>query len=160
MEGDLIQAIIGMSAGAKGIWLFGFILVSAQLLKWLAEYRAFRRLSIEEKQARREGFTAQVEFLTRQLALANERLEALDGDLAAEREAHDTYRRLCRAETDQLRGQITRLEDDLAALHRRRSAASVAAAHDLDPERAPHAAAAADRVAAHIEGGGDSTKTP
>lgn len=150
-DGGLIAQISAMSAGAKGIWLFGLILVSGQVLKWAAEYRAWRKLSFEEKQANREGFTAQVEFLSRQLREANARLETVLAELAAERSAHDEYRRLCHAETEALRIRIARLEDDLAAVDRKKRAEGTALAREvIDPKDAPHAAASIDRTAAHL----------
>lgn len=94
--------------GAYGIWT-GVLLFAGWLLR---EYRETRKLSSADRQARREGFSAQVD----QLADENRDLR---GDLRALREEYDRYRSMCQTETDGLRGQIIKLEFDMAGLRRR-----------------------------------------
>lgn len=147
---EALRSFQGLSAGAQGIWLFGSLITGGWLLKALAEWRAWRKLSLEERQANREGFTAQVAVLRDLLAEALARLGKLQDRYDKLQLDHDEYRALCRAETDQLRQQIVQLENDLSALHRRRSATSVALVHDLTPEKAPEAAASAARTAGHL----------
>jgi len=154
---NAISALTGLTPGAAGIWLFGTIFLLGWSLKAVAEWRQWRQLSLEEKQANREGFTAQVALLSKQLRDANERVRLVAADLQTERDAHDEYRRLCHAETEQLRGHIIRLENDIAALHRRETTAQLPRLDDLDPARAPLAAATVERVTRIVAG--DSPET-
>lgn len=154
-EAGLIHAFTSMPAGAQGIWLFGTVIVSGQLLKWFNGWLALRKLSVEERQANREGFTAQVELLSRQLNDAAARLSALQARYDGLQREHDDYRVACRGETDQLRAQIVHAENEIVGLRRQLTAAAVAAAHGLAAAAAgaPLAAASIERVERFIERG-------
>jgi hypothetical protein len=161
VEGEIIKALAGMSAGAKGIWLFGSILVSGQLLKWVAEWRAWRQLPPENKQANREGFTAQVSLLTKQVVSGDAEARRLRAEIATlyeklrkRDEDREDDRRLCREETEGLRRQILGLENELAGLQRRLSAEAIAVVR-AKGEPSADVTAAAERAAGHLEGGGD-----
>lgn len=105
---------------AYGIWT-GVIMFAGWLLR---ELRETRKLSTEDRQARREGFAHQVEGL--QVENRNLRL-----DLSALRHEYDDYRRLCHHETDELRGQVVELSNELTGLKRRLDSQSVAVARQI-----------------------------
>lgn len=150
MEAAFVAALQDMTPGAWGIWIFGTIISAGWLLKALGEWRAWRKLSLEEKQANREGFTAQVQLLAGQVKEQLGRLSALQKRYDKLQGDHDAYRESCRLETDQLRDQIVALEREIDGLKRQRATASVAAVHDLDPARAPLAAESAERVPLYL----------
>lgn len=99
---------------AYGIWT----LVLMAIVYFAREYRETRKLSSADRQARREGFTWQVENLQRE----NRDLQT---DLTALRREYDAYRKLCHEETDQLRDQVLSLENEVAGLKRQRTTAAV-----------------------------------
>lgn len=106
-----MQAIIknpGWTPGGVGIW-FVVMLIGGWMLK---EWREYRKLSIEDRNARREGYARQVEIL-----LAENR--ALMEDQRKLREEYDHHRKICQAETDQLRDMIVNLEGEVQGLKRR-----------------------------------------
>jgi hypothetical protein len=103
-----------LTPGSVGIWV-GVLMFGAWMLK---EWRETRKLSAADRLARREGYQKQVELLT-----AENR--SLGGDLRDLRKEYNEYRQLCHAETDQLRGQIIRLESDLAGIKRQRDSFSI-----------------------------------
>lgn len=110
MEG-VIQAIIknpGWTPGGVGIW-FVAMLIAGWMLK---EWREYRKLSIEDRNARRDGYARQVEIL-----LGENR--ALMEDQRKLREEYDHHRKICQAETDQLRTMIIDLEGKVEGLNRR-----------------------------------------
>lgn len=93
---------------AYGIWT----LVLMAIAYFAREWRETRKLSADDRQARREGFTWQVENLQTE----NRELR---------RELNDTnkeftdYRRLCEDENGQLRKDLRHLEDKYTGLERR-----------------------------------------
>lgn len=97
----------GMTPGGVGIWTG----VLAFLTYWGKQYVEERKLSSADRQARREGFEAQVTLL-----MGENR--ALRAEITADRKAHADYRMLCHQETDQLRQQIILLEDKVAGYKR------------------------------------------
>lgn len=99
---------------AYGIWT----LVLMALAYFAREYRETRKLSADDRQARREGFTWQVENLQRE----NRQLNL---DLTSLRREYDDYRALCHAETDQLRKQVVGLETEVAGMKRQRATDAV-----------------------------------
>lgn len=92
---DLITIFRDFTPGAYGVWT-GVLMFSAWLLK---EWRETRKLSADDRLARREGYAKQVEMLMAE----NRRLGA---DLREVREEYDAHRRQCYEETDQLRRMI------------------------------------------------------
>lgn len=108
---SLVQAIIknpGWTPGGVGIW-FVVMLIGGWMLK---EWREYRKLSIEDRNARREGYAQQVE------ALMKENREQRE-DMRKLREEYDHHRKICQAETDQLREMIVNLEGEVQGLKRR-----------------------------------------
>ncbi|WP_028970168.1 hypothetical protein [Sphingomonas sp. URHD0057] len=109
---------------AYGIWtlvLFAFVYL-------VREWRETRKLSSADRLARREGYALQVENLQRENRL-------LQTDLNALRHEYDDYRRLCHDETDALRSQVVRLEDEVTGLKRRIDSQAVSLARQVDDMR-------------------------
>lgn len=105
---DLLPFLKDFTPGAYGIWSIALMVAA-----WLAkEWRETRKLSLDDRQAKREGFTKQVESLQAE----NRKLR---GDIAAQEQRHDDYRHSCQQETDQLRSEIRDLEDMVTGLKRR-----------------------------------------
>lgn len=98
--------------GAYGIWIFGAGWFIMQAIKVAAEWRATRKLSLEERQANREGFAAQVASLKGEV-------ESLRTENRALRKEYDDHRRICKEETDQLRNDVVHLENRLSGLLRK-----------------------------------------
>jgi uncharacterized protein YdcH (DUF465 family) len=110
MEG-LLQAIIknpGWTPGGVGVWFLAMLVVGWMLKEW----REYRKLSIEDRNARREGYAQQVEVLLRENREQREDMRKL-------REEYDHHRKICQAETDQLRDMIVNLEGEVQGLKRR-----------------------------------------
>lgn len=106
-----MQAIIknpGWTPGGVGIW-FVVMLIGGWMLK---EWREYRKLSIEDRNARREGYAQQVEVLMKENREQREDMRKL-------REEYDHHRKICQAETDQLREMIVNLEGEVQGLKRR-----------------------------------------
>lgn len=99
---------LGWTPGAIGIWL-GVLLIIGWFLK---EYRETRKLSSNDKQARREGYAKQVEML-----MGENR--ALLGDLQALRKEYDDHRQFCNAETKQLREMLVAVENEQSGISRK-----------------------------------------
>lgn len=93
---------------AYGIWT----LVLLAIVYFAREYRETRKLSSDDRQARREGFAAHVESLQGEN-------RSLRSDLFDLRREYDDYRRLCQHETNQLRDEVRHLEDKVVGLNRR-----------------------------------------
>lgn len=116
--GPLLQ---GFTPGAYGIWTLVLMLAG-----WLTkEWRESRKLSYDDRQAKREGYAKQVENLQGEN-------RALQSDLSTLRREHDDYRHLCQAETDALRKHIMWLEGELAGFKRRLDAQSISAAREMN----------------------------
>lgn len=81
----------GFTPGAWGIWS-GVLMFAAW---WLREWRETRRLTADDREARRNGYAKQVELLTGEN-------RALMEDQRKLREEYDTYRIACQAETGEL----------------------------------------------------------
>lgn len=97
---------------------------------YLKEWRETRKLSMEDRQARREGFMALVESL-------QDENRDLRVNLLTNEKTHDEYRRMCQQETDQLRGHVVHLEDRVAGLMRKIADIAIRAARgDIDAEMA------------------------
>jgi len=104
----LVEILRDFTPGAYGIWT-GVLLFAGWLLR---EWRETRKLSADDRLARREGYEKQVTILT-----AENR--ALAGDMRDLREEYDQYRGICQQENDQLRSQVIKLEFDIAGLRRK-----------------------------------------
>lgn len=93
--------------GAAGIWV-GVLLIFAHMLR---EWRETRKLSAEDRLARREGYAKQVESLMREN-------RALREDLARMEAEHTAHRKSCHEETDALRKKVRILEDEISEIMR------------------------------------------
>jgi hypothetical protein len=114
---DLLSIFKEFTPGAYGIWS-GVLMFAAW---WLREWRETRKLSAEDRLARRDGYAKQVEML-----MGENR--GLRSDLAAMEKRHSDYRTLCHQETDQLRDQVVHLENKIAGLMRKLADVAVRAA--------------------------------
>lgn len=122
--------------GAYGIWA----LVIMGFLYGMREWRETRKLSLEDRLARRDGYAKQVSDLT----VENRELR---DEIAAVRASHEEYRQLCHQETDQLRAQVYRLEADINGVLRGLTLAQIHAIRQLPPGTvSEEALAAADRA--------------
>lgn len=104
---DLVSIFRDFTPGAYGIWS-GVMMFAAW---WAREWRETRKLSADDRMARREGYAKQVEML-----MGENR--SLHSDLATLRSEYDRYRDLCHRENDQLRTMVIKLENDLEAVRR------------------------------------------
>ena len=105
---ELIPFLKDFTPGAYGIWTIALMVAA-----WLAkEWRETRKLSNDDRLARREGFAKQVESLQ----VENRKLRS---DLVDVEQRYDDYRHACQVETDGLRQQIRGLEDEVNGLRRR-----------------------------------------
>ena len=108
MVEDIRAIMAAFTPGAVGIWVgVGMMLIYA-----IREWRETRKLSAEDRIARRDGYAAQVSAL-------HAENRALAGDMRDLRQEYDHYRELCQRENDQLRAQVIKLEFDLAGLKRK-----------------------------------------
>jgi hypothetical protein len=105
--GNLL-GINGLTITGAGTWT-GVMMFGIYLLR---EWRETRKLSAEDRLARREGYAKQVE----NLQVENRRLR---GDLSEAEKRHTEYRHACQRETDQMRGEIRGLEDQVTGFKRR-----------------------------------------
>ena len=110
MDGILAKLVSdgGWTPGGVGIWVL--VMLAATYL--FREWREYRKLSIEDRNARREGYAKQIEDLMRENREQREDMRKL-------REEYDVHRRICQQETDQLREMIVKLEDEVQGLKRR-----------------------------------------
>jgi len=119
MEEWFFKVLAGFTPGGAGVWTL-VVMVGAYLAR---EWRETRKLSLEDRNARREGYARQVETLMGEnRALVNDlhRLhEEYDAGMRALRADHDAYRKQCQVETDQLRSMVVALEGEVEGLKRR-----------------------------------------
>lgn len=102
------------AAGWTGVVMFA---------TWMTrEWRAERKLSLEDRQARREGYAKQVENLQGEN-------RALRSDLMATEKRHTEYRQLCEQETDQLRHELREVRDEMTGIKRQIESHGTSAAH-------------------------------
>ena len=105
---DIAKIIGDFTPGAYGIWT-GVLMFAGWFLK---EWRETRKLSADDRLARREGYAKQVEML-----MAENR--RLGDDLRGVREEYDAHRKQCYEETDQLRRMILDGQYEIAG-HKRK----------------------------------------
>lgn len=89
-----------------------FVLVVMGAVYFWREWRDDRKLSSSDRLAKREGYAAQVELLMGE----NRKLLA---DMETLRIEYDDHRKLCYAETEQLRQMIIALQNEIEGLKRR-----------------------------------------
>lgn len=102
------KVIAGLTPGGVGIW-FLVVMIGIYLIR---EWRETRKLSLEDRIARRDGYARQVEVLLK------ENREQRD-DMRKLRDEYDAHRRQCQLETDQLRHMVIDLEGKVEGLNRR-----------------------------------------
>lgn len=94
--------------GTIGVWT----LVLIGLIYFFREWRESRKLSAEDKLARRDGYAKQVEMLMAEnRSLAKDQVEL--------REEYKYYRKACQEETDELRIEIFNLRSSVEEYRRR-----------------------------------------
>jgi len=108
----------GITPTAGGAWATA-IAVSAWLWR---EWRVERKMSSEDRLARREGYAAQVASLS-------DENRKLRGDLMAYDERHASYRRQCQEETDQLREEIRAIKEEFDGWKRKVASYGESAGH-------------------------------
>lgn len=108
MEAWALKVISGLTPGGAGIW----VLVVMAMFYGGREWRENRKLSSEDREAMRSGYSAEVAALR-----AENR--ALMEDMREIREEYDAHRKQCQIETDQLRKMVVALEGELEGLKRR-----------------------------------------
>lgn len=111
---ELADLLKQFTPGAYGIWTV-VLMISAWMLK---EWRETRKLSADDRLARREGYAKQVEMLMAE----NRRLGA---DLREVREEYDAHRRQCYEETDQLRRMIIDNQGEIEGYKRKVDSLSI-----------------------------------
>lgn len=123
--GDLLPLLRDFTPGTYGIWT----LVLLGIAYFVREWRETRKLSAEDRLARREGYAKQVEMLMREN-------RALMDDQRKLREEYDQYRQLCHAENNELRGMVIRLEGEVEGYKRRVDSQSMELARlkGIDPD--------------------------
>lgn len=120
---SLVAFFQDMTPGGVGIWTG----VIAFLTYWGKQTLEERKLSSSDRQARREGFEKQVQIL-------QDENRDLRIEMAADRKAHADYRNLCHQETDQLRQQVIRLEDELNGYKRQVDTRTIYALRSPEPD--------------------------
>lgn len=110
MEQWVVNVIQDVTPGAVGIWLA----VGMLAIHFIREWRENRKLSADDRIARRNGYEVQVRDLR------NEN-RALIEDLRELRKEYDEHRKLCQQETDQLRNMVMALQDEVQGLKRNRA---------------------------------------
>jgi DNA repair exonuclease SbcCD ATPase subunit len=145
---DLFHSIAAqLTPGAIGIW----VLVIVGLAHLFREWRLTRKLSLDDRIARRDGYAAQVTSLTaenRSLRTEMDERDVRHADRCrALEEKYDNYRQLCEATEEQHRGEILRLMDEGAGFKRRLDAILSAIFRLLpDDQKSAIMIAAAERV--------------
>lgn len=104
---ELSKILADFTPGAYGIWT-GVLLFMAHMIR---EWRETRKLSAEDRLARREGYAKQVASL-----MAENR--SLREDLARMEAEHNAHRRSYHEETDALRKKVRVLEDEISEIMR------------------------------------------
>lgn len=106
--GHILTVSRGLTPGGVGIYLILLLIA----LRYLKEWRETRKLSSEDRFARREGYAKQVENL-------QDENRELSKDLRDLREEYDGHRKQCFAETQSLREDLQRKEAEIVGLFRK-----------------------------------------
>jgi hypothetical protein len=155
VEGFALGLLKDMGAGTISGWVL--VLIGATFL--FREWNATRKLSTEDREARRAGYSKQVADLNAQLTLAAGQITAISAenrslrnDLAALENRHTEYRRLCETQHDEQVEQTRRQADEIIGLKRAIAAGQIAALDAIPPEFVPAATLAAAQATARILG--------
>lgn len=112
MDAWLTEKLNEMTPGGYGIWAIVVWYIGQNIFKMLASWQAERKLSFEDRQANREGFTKQVVAL-------QEEVEGLRTENRGLRGEYDSHRRQCVIETDQLREDLVLVNKRLSGVFRK-----------------------------------------
>lgn len=96
-------------------------LVGLGVIYLVREWRATRKLTTEERQARREGFAAQVDLLMRELAECRAECRGQLSDQQSLRRENDDFRRLAYQIQEQQRREILDLREEVEGLKRKQA---------------------------------------
>lgn len=102
---ELISIAKEFTPGAWGIWT-GVLMFAGWFFR---EWRETRKLSADDRLARRDGYAAQVQML-----MTENRL--LLADIADVRRQYDEHRKQCIEETNELRQRINDLEKSVSTM--------------------------------------------
>lgn len=138
--GQIPSLLSGFTPGAAGIWTL-VVMFAAFLVR---EWRETRKLSASDRLARREGYAAQVAGLQKE----NRELRT---EMQRDRTEHEEYRKLCHAETDQLRRQVIDLTNEVEGLKRQQAMDAIAQARARDGGLSAETAAALPRTERHFK---------
>lgn len=126
MEGWVAKVIEGLTPGGAGVWVIAAMVGLQHAKQWNED----RKLSAEDRIARREGYAKQVAELTAENRQQREEMQRIRNDA-------DKARRLCLQENDQLRDGIIVLENKVAGIMRKMADIAIRAARgEIDAEMA------------------------
>lgn len=114
---ELVQTLKSLTPEAWAAWTVA-VIIGGYVIN---QMRLDRKLSADDRLARRDGYATQVSKLTDQVKMLMEENRALLADQAALRREYDDHRKICQMETDQLRRMVVDLESEVAALKRNRA---------------------------------------
>lgn len=138
--GDLKMILDTLTVGGAGVWV-GVLMFGLYLFR---EYRETRKLSAEDRLARRDGYAKQV------TALQAENRELRD-EMHNMRKEHADYRKFCEDQHDADRKRMRDMEDEITGMKRAIAAGQVAAMETLPPNLAPKVIKdAAERSGEHM----------
>lgn len=110
MDAWMIKVASDLTPGGVGIW-FLVVMIAIYMLR---EWRETRKLSLEDRIARRDGYAKQVETLMHENRDQREDMRLL-------RREYDEHRKQCQTETDQLRQMVINLESEVQGMKRQRA---------------------------------------
>lgn len=102
-----------------GNWGIIVTLVGIAASWFFKQWKETRQLTAEERLAKREGFTKQLELAMAETAAARAENRLLSQDMQNLRAEYNEHRRLCYAETEQLRNMLIAQSDEIEGLKRR-----------------------------------------
>lgn len=121
-----------ISEFTPGAMLLAYMAAIVTFHYWKS-WREDKKLSQDDRQAKREGFARQTEILMRQIGDLNAENRLLRADLLQNEQTHSEYRRQCQAETEQLRNEIVGMQQQMAGVLRKAADIAVRAARgDMD----------------------------
>lgn len=124
MDAWISSTLANFTPGATGTW----VVVAMLLAHFAREWRETRKLSFEDRLARRDGYARQVE------TLLNEN-RGLRAEMHQMNENHEAYRQICHQENDQLRTMLRHNADEIEGLKRKITEQGVELAKLIKPGR-------------------------
>lgn len=125
MDQAIAKFVSELTPGGWGVWIAVVYYITTNSAKMFNGWVSMRKLSLEEKQANREGFTKQVDALNKQVSSMQGEVDGLRTENRNLRAEYDQHRRVCQVETEQLRNEIIRLEGVLAGMFRKVAAVAL-----------------------------------